>query len=161
MFGRVAGLHQIAAQKVIDREKTAGFRVPQRIALNRREPLRRELQRQLIHQKPWVDEDMRGVREDFIAPAFERHSAVHKSRAEFRRDLGFLVSLSTQVVAEYLETIAVQLAHPTFDWNFPVRVRVEMAAHEAHSDRLGGFWGRRRRALTKLCSDGLAGQCSV
>ena len=70
MFGRVAGLHQIAAQKVIDRGKTAGFRMAQRIALNWREPLCSELQRQLIHQKPRIDEDMRRVCEDFIAPAF-------------------------------------------------------------------------------------------
>src|ERR1700733_6652968 len=100
---------------------------------------------------------MRGVREDFIAPAFQRHSAVHKSRAEFRRGFGFLVSLSTQVVAEYCETVAIQLAHPAFDWNFPVRVRVEMAAHEAHSDRLAGFGGRRQSGLRKLSANGPAG----
>ena len=70
MFGRVSGLHHIAAQKVIERGKTAGFRVPQGIALNWRKPLRGELQTQLIHQKPWIDEDMRGVCEDFIAPGF-------------------------------------------------------------------------------------------
>src|SRR3984957_11710992 len=69
VFGGVWGLHQIAAQKVIERGKTAGFRVPQRVALNWRKPLCSELQRQLIHQKPWIDEDMRRVREDFIAPA--------------------------------------------------------------------------------------------
>src|ERR1700720_4201198 len=67
---KTSGLHHIAAQKVIERGKTACFRVSPGIALNWRKPLSGELQTQFIHQKPWIDEDMRGVREDFIAPAF-------------------------------------------------------------------------------------------
>src|SRR3984957_5261693 len=36
-----------------------------------------------------------------------------------------------------------------------------MAAHEAHSDRLAGFGGRRHSGLRKLSANGPAGQCPV
>jgi hypothetical protein len=86
---------------------------------------------------------------------------VHKSKAEIRGDLGFLVAPSTQVVAEYFETVAIQLGHPAFERNFPVRVRVEMAADEAHSDRLGGFGRRRQSGLTELSANRAEGQRPV
>src|ERR1700750_724190 len=62
------------------------------------------------------------------------------------------------MVAEYFETLTVQLAHPALERNFPVRVRVKMAAHEAHADRVARFRRRKRRALTKLSPNVPPGQ---
>ena len=76
--------------------------------------------RHLVHQKSRVYKDMRRVTKYLFTPPPDGQTAMDKSITHASGDFCFSVPCLTNVVAEYFEPLSVQLAHPTFEWNFPV-----------------------------------------
>src|SRR5262249_26213265 len=91
-------------------------------ALRRSEPLRGEPTGHRIHPHLGIDQNVGRIAEDRLAPAFGREGPANKTVAELRRYRGRRIPQRPGVIADYLEFTAVELAHPTFDEQFPHRM---------------------------------------
>ena len=135
MIGRACGLHEIAADKVVDRWKAAGDGVSPGTALNRRQPLGCQLRRYLVHPDFGKNQNMRGILQDRAPPGIERQRAPYETFAQCCRGVGFPIPFGARVIAGHLKPIPVQHLQPSLDGNLPVRVLPEKAADDAEPDR--------------------------
>ncbi len=140
LFGIVirsaCGFHEIAADEVIDGRKSTGDGVSPGTALNCREPLGRQLRRQLVHPDFGKNQNMRRVVQYRAPPGIERQRALYETVAQCRRCVGLAIPFGARVIAGHMKPIPVQHFEPSLDRNLPIRVLPEEAAYDTQPDRL-------------------------
>src|ERR1700730_7126353 len=136
----VGRLHQLAAEIVIDRRKSARVGMAPGIALDGGQALCGEPSRDRIHADVGMNERMGRVLQDHLAPTVDRQWPLYKAIAEAGRLLGRGIFLDPGVITDDLKPPAVDLAEPTADRNFPNRMLPEEPADNAESYALVGPW---------------------
>src|SRR5262249_8607870 len=144
---RLRGLHQFARQEIVESRQAACLRMTPRIALHRCEPLRRKLQRRNVHKQTRVDQYVWRASKDLAPPAIGIKSTMDETIAEFGGRFRLFVADRAKVIACHVKALAIELTHPTFNRDFPIRVPIEKAADNAEADWLAD--GRRRRKLRR------------
>src|SRR5690349_18472445 len=132
-----------------------------RIALHAGKSLCRELNRPVVHEQSRINQDMWRVGENFAPPAVRIERAVDKTVTETGGDFRLVVADGAQVIAGDVKTLPVELAHPSFDRNFPVGMAVEKAADDADTDHFAGCRGRGQRWRRKTPRDHPADDVTV
>ena len=93
--------------------------------------MRGEPGRNGIHADIGIDQDVRAVGEDLLAPAIAGQRALDEAIALGDGDVGLGVAGGAGVIAEHLKLAAIELAQPALDHQLPDRVVAEHAADDA------------------------------
>src|SRR5262245_55460345 len=109
----VIGLHQIAAEEVVDGWKSAGLWMPPGIALYWRQALGSEEQTDRMHSHLGIDQDMRCIAQNQLSPAIERQWALDEAITKRGQNIRLVVLIASGVIAEYFESPTIQLGKPT------------------------------------------------
>src|SRR5438105_3431003 len=96
-----------------------------RVTLDWSETLSRKSSNDAVHADLGIDQDMRRIAQNFCAPAFDRHRAVHEAIAIGNGLLGCGVMPDSGVIAEDLEFSAIELSDPTPGRGLPDRMPEE------------------------------------
>src|ERR1019366_6020942 len=95
------------------------------IALDRGEALCGEPCRDGVHAHLRIDQEMGGIIQDRRAPAVDRQGPPNKAIAKLDGPFRFGVLFDPGMIAEDLETFAIDLAEPAFDRYLPIGMRPE------------------------------------
>jgi len=90
----IGRLHQVTAEKVVQRRKSARFGVSPRITLDRCQPLTRELRTHGVHADFRVNQHVNCISQDSFSPAFDRKRPLYEtcSSAHTRRQISMFFS---------------------------------------------------------------------
>src|ERR1700730_2039880 len=136
----VGRLHQLAAEIVIDRRKSARVGMAPGSALDGGQALCSEPNRDRIHADVGMNQGVGRVVQDHVAPTLHRQRPLYKAIAVARRLLGCGIFLNPGVITEDLKPPAVDLAEPAPNRNFPNGMLPEEPADNAKSYALVGPW---------------------
>jgi hypothetical protein len=142
---RIHRLHQVAGEEVVKRRHAAGDRLTPAVALHRREALGGQPHRHRVDADLGVNQHVRPVGQDGLAPALQWQRTLHEARAQRAGGCGLGVLPLAGIVTEQLETVAVQPGQPTFDRDLPIGMVAEKSADNADADTLPGCQRRQRR----------------
>src|ERR1700722_13047712 len=97
---------------------------------------------------------MRSVTKDCLSPRADGQRALDEPIAERSGQFGFGVGFDAGMVTKHFKARAIELAKPTFDWNFPVRMVAKIPADDAHSHWFVKFRRRSKgRCRVLACHD--------
>src|SRR5215472_13901335 len=142
----VRWLHQITAEKIVDRWKPASLRMAPGIALYRGQTLCSEQSGDRVHAHFRIDQDMWSIGQDLLSPAVEWERALNKTIAKGSCPLRLGILLVSSVIAECSEPLTIQLAEPTLSRDSESGMAAEKPADDAHS-----HWLVRPRRLGQCC----------
>ncbi len=100
---RAGGLHQVAGDEGVDRRHPGGVRMSPRGALDRGQTLGRELDAHGVHADLRIDQDVRRVGEDALAPGIDARQALMEAVAEPARLLGAFVLGDPRIAPDHFE----------------------------------------------------------
>jgi len=113
---------------------------------------RRQPRRNRIHADFRIDQHVRPIGQDPLAPVSERHRALDKTIEHRNSGRGIGILPDRGVVAVNLEPVAIDLADPALYRHLPYRVTPEMAADDTDPDLLSHRrwrWQWRGRKRTR------------
>src|SRR5262249_1302015 len=95
------------------------------------------------HPDLGVDQNVWRISQNGLPPFLDREWSLNKALATLNRNLCLGVGHRPGVIAEQTKPLAVELGHPSLEWNLPNGMPPEEAAHNADTDRVigcGRFW---------------------
>ena len=143
VIGAIGRLHQIAAEKIVERRHAARIRMPPGRALHRRQSLCRQPSGDRVHADFRIDDGIECVLDDQLSPGVGRQRTLREAIAERGGLPGLAVDVARCVVAKNLKFLTFDLSEPAVDPHLPVRMKRKKAADDAKSN---AFAGTRRRA---------------
>src|SRR5262249_12567038 len=108
-------LHKLAGQEVVNCRNSTSFGMAPCAALHRGEPLRCQENRHLLHKKARINQNVWSIGENRSAPVIETSRALHEPVTQARGDFGFLIARVANMIADYLEALAIKLGDPAFN----------------------------------------------
>src|SRR6202049_800222 len=122
MFLSSRRLHQIAADVVVERRKSAGGRMSPRVELDWSRAVRCELRGDSIHSHFRGDQHMQRVSQYRLAPAIKGKRPLHEPLAQRGGSFGFRILPAAGIIPEKLEPLPIELSGPAFDRSLPDRM---------------------------------------
>ena len=107
--------------------------------------MRAELAGARVHADVRIDQHVRGILRNLLAPALDWQRALDEAVAQLARRLGLAVLRRRRVIAEHLELFAIELRKAPLDQELPDRVTAKQPGDNADSHPLAR--SRRRREL--------------
>src|SRR6266446_6919073 len=110
--------------------------MPRKVALGRRQALGGQLSSDRAHADLRIDQNMRRIGEDHLAPAVSRKRTLDETFAKGLRLECRCVAALPGVIAEETEPVAVELPQPAPNVELPHRMVAEVFADDPHPDGL-------------------------
>src|SRR5437870_5034632 len=138
-------LHEVARQEIVDCWIAAGLRMTPAQTLDWCQAERRQRGRHRLHVHFRIEQYVRSVRGNQLAPLLNRLRSLVEALAKLRRELGLRIYDRASVIADELKPLAVELRQPPLDHDFPDRMPPEKSRHDPHTQWLGRSRRRRQR----------------